>query len=355
MDLALLRLRSAIFQEIRNFFDGRGYLEVDTPLLAPDLIPESCLEVFETSRLPPRGSRRNIQPCWLIPSPEIWMKKIIAGLRQDAEGQAGGLPAGIYQICHCFRNGESSGRHHSPEFTMLEYYSLNADYRDSIGITEDLFTRLLPPAEGESPATASLRPPFTRISVEDAFARWAGLDLYRAAALPGGLEAEARRLGLDPAPGLDRVTLYDLIFVDRVEPALPKDRPVILSDYPAFVPCLARQNGAAAERWELYARGIELANCYTEETDPQAVRDFFTAEAAAKERSALVKHRVDNEYWKIFLPSGAGGGWGDAAGGAAPDLPGFPPCSGVALGLDRLLMVLTGAPVIDKVLPFPME
>lgn len=343
---ALLRLRSALFREIRNFFEGRGYLEVDTPLLAPDLIPESCLEVFETSRLLPFGSGRNEQPYWLIPSPEIWMKRLIAALRRDGEpwGERRD-PAGIYQICRCFRNGESSGRYHSPEFTMLEYYTLDADYRDSIGITEDLITRLLPLAGRETGGAGSLRPPFTRISVEDAFARWAGIDLYRAAALPGGLEAEARRLGLDPAPGLDRGTLYDLIFVDRVEPALPKDRPVVLTDYPAFVPCLARKNGATVERWELYARGIELANCYTEETDPRAVREFFEAEAAARERSALVRHRVDRDYWKIFQPSGDGG---------TPDDPGFPPCSGVAMGLDRLLMTLTGAAVIDQVLLFPM-
>jgi lysyl-tRNA synthetase class 2 len=282
------------------------------------------------------------------------MKKLIAGLWRDGElrgtrAAAHGAPrygiAGIYQICHCFRNGESSGRHHSPEFTMLEYYSLGGDYRDSAGLTEELFTRLLPLAEQGGPD--SLRPPFTRISVADAFARWAGFDLYQAAARPGGLEAEARRLGMDPAPGLDRGTLYDLIFVDRIEPALPRDRPILLTDYPAFVPCLAKRAGVTVERWELYARGIELANCYTEETGPHAVREFFAGEAAAKERSALVKHRVDHDYWKMFLPSGAGGN--------EPESPGFPPCSGTALGLDRLLMTLTGAPSIDHVLPFPME
>ncbi|MDR1444810.1 MAG: LysR family transcriptional regulator [Treponema sp.] len=349
MDLSLLRLRSALFREIRNFFDERGYLEVDTPLLSPDLIPESCLEVFETLRLPPRGSRRKEQPYWLIPSPEIWMKKLLAGLG-GALAPRDRAPAGIYQICRCFRNGESSGRHHSPEFTMLEYYSLGKNYRDSAGITEDLFTRIL--ALAGNPA---LRPPFERISIAGAFSRWAGFDLYRAASLPGGLEAEARRLGLNPAPGLDRGVLYDLIFVDRVEPALPRDHPVLLTDYPAFVPCLAKKNtgsgavtggAATVERWELYARGIELANCYTEETDPRAVREFFRTETAAREQSALVKHRVDEEYWKLFVPCGEEN---------APGPAGFPPCSGAALGLDRLLMVLTGAPTIDGVLPFPME
>jgi lysyl-tRNA synthetase class 2 len=178
--------------------------------------------------------------------------------------------------------------------------------------------------------------------MEDAFARWAGFDLYRAASAPGGLEAEARRLGLDPAPGLDRGTLYDLIFVDKVEPSLPRDRPVALLDYPAFVPCLAKKTPGdkTVERWELYGRGIELANCYTEETDPRAVRKFFESEKRAKEESALVRHRVDDDYWKIFLAGPAG--------------PGFPPCSGVALGMDRLIMALMGRSAIAGALPFPM-
>ncbi|MDR1971690.1 MAG: LysR family transcriptional regulator [Treponema sp.] len=340
MDAALLSFRSALCRAVRDFFDERGYLEVDTPLLAPDLIPESCLEVFETRRLAPRGSSGAERPYWLIPSPEIWMKKLIAKHRRS-----------LYQICHCFRNGESSGRFHSPEFSMLEYYTMDADWRDSIGITEELFARLpaapgapaLPSAGNEGAAAAPwAAAPFERISVGEAFGRWAGFDLYEAAAVSGGLEAEARRLGLDPAPGLDGPALYDLIFVDQVEGALPKDHPVVLIDYPAFVPCLAKKSGdgKTVERWELYVRGIELANCYSEETDPQAVREFFEREKAAKERSALVSHGVNTDYWKLFLPNREG----------RP----FPPCSGAALGLDRLMMLLTGRSTIDGVLPFPM-
>lgn len=349
IDVELLRFRSAVFRAVRSFFDERGYLEVDTPLLSTDLIPESCLEVFETELLPPRGSKKQAKSLYLIPSPEIWMKKLIAGLwgRRDLSAKP---PAGIYQICRCFRNGESSGRAHSPEFSMLEYYSLGADCAASLTLTEELFARLLPLAEEGPGGEAGLRPPFERITMADAFARWAGFDLYRAAGIPGGLEAEARRLGLEPAPGLDRGTLYDLIFVDRVEPSLPGDRPVVLGGYPAFVPCLAKKNpdGKTVERWELYVRGIELANCYTEETGPRAVREFFEREKRAKEQSALVRHRVDDDYWKIFLPSG-----GPADRG--PEESGFPPCSGVALGMDRLIMVLAGRSAIGGVLPFPIE
>jgi lysyl-tRNA synthetase class 2 len=330
MDIELLRRRAEVFRGIRNFFDERDYLEVDTPLLAPDLIPEPCLEVFETRRILPAGpgGRLRSRPYWLIPSPEIWMKKLIAKDRRS-----------IYQICKCFRNGESAGFLHSPEFTMLEYYTMNAGYLDSLRITEELFAAL----EGPGELLETLRPPFQRITMEEAFKRWAGIDLYEAAGKSGGLEEGARRLGLDPPLGLGTGALYDLIFIHAVEPNLPRDRPVAIIDYPAFVPCLAQkgQDGKTAERWELYVRGIELANCYSEETDAEKVRAYFEAEGKIKTAEALVPHCFDRDYWKTFLP--------DAHG--CP----FPSCSGVALGLDRLIMLLSGRSTIDGILPFPME
>ena len=316
--------RAEIIRLARVFFDSRHYLETDTPLLAPDLIPESCLEVFETMRIPPAGSRAGAQPYWLIPSPEIWMKKLIAEHRVD-----------IYQICKCFRNGESAGHLHNPEFSMLEYYTMDADYSDSLASTEELFAYLFENLKLSSISAM----PFRRLTVEEAFARWAGFDLYDTAASAQAMEGEARRLGLDPMPGLDVPALYDLIFIHAVEPRLAGEGLTALLDYPAFVPCLAKKNpdGKTVERWELYANGIELANCYSEETNPAQVRAFFESEAAAKEKSALVRHHVDHDYWKIFQPKNGQG---------------FPRCSGVALGLDRLIMLLTGHKTIDGVLPF---
>ncbi|MDR3114852.1 MAG: LysR family transcriptional regulator [Treponema sp.] len=331
MDRELLWTRARIIRLIRRFFDGRGYLEVDTPLLAPNLIPESCLEVFETAYLPPLLSRsRNAQPYWLIPSPEIWMKRLIAD-----------HGVSLYQICKCFRNGESLGRLHSPEFTMLEYYTIHGDYTDSLHVTEDLFQFLLHELAEGAPESSRLSAPFLRIPMEEAFSRWAGFSLFDAVAR-GALEGEARRLGLEPSPGMDLGDLYNLIFVHAVEPQLPQDKPVALLDYPAFVPCLAKTHpqGKTVERWELYIRGVELANCYSEEGDPQKVQEYCTAEGARKAHTALVPHRIDEDYWKVFLPRKG-----------KP----FPPCSGVALGLDRLIMILTGRSRIDGVLPFPME
>ena len=327
MDLELLRERAQIIRKVRSFFDKRDYLETDTPLLAPDLIPESCLEVFETLRLPPERSRGEKKPYWFIPSPEIWMKRLIARYRTN-----------MYQICKCFRNGESSGRQHSPEFTMLEYYTMEADYLDSLAITEELFSFLN--------AAPDLSPPFIKITIEEAFRRWAGFDLFRAASTPGAMEDEARRLGLyqtskmSGAAGLSVPVLYDLIFIHAVEPHLKLERPVALMDYPAFVPCLAKKSpdGKTVERWELYACGTELANCFSEETDAAQVRNFFESEKAVKEKTALVRHKVDDDYWKLFAAKEA-----------------FPACTGVAMGLDRLIMLLCGRSTIDGILPFPME
>jgi lysyl-tRNA synthetase class 2 len=273
----------------------------------------------------------------------------------------------VYQICKCFRNGESSGFLHSPEFAMLEYYSMNVGYRESLALTEELFAFFLDIGSGEwgvgsggTTKPSALHSPFERLTVSEAFARYAGFDLFAAAETVEGMEAEARRLGLDPMPGLSVAQLYDLIFIHAVEPCLKMcentqeeknlpqrtrstrrekekmPRPVALLDYPAFVPCLARRNadGKTVERWELYFNGIELANCFSEETDAERVREFFESEAAAKEQNTLVKHQVEQDYWKMFSEAK------------------FPPCSGVAMGLDRLIMALCGRSTIDGVLPF---
>ncbi|MDR0710538.1 MAG: LysR family transcriptional regulator [Spirochaetaceae bacterium] len=330
MDIEFLELRAAVFREIRSFFDKKDFLEVDTPILAPDLIPETCLEVFRTEYLVPGGKPGG--PYWLVPSPEIWMKKLIA-----THGKS------VYQICRCFRNGESTGFLHSPEFTMLEYYTVGFDYLDSLELTEELFGALwqaFPLGEGSrSPGRGR---GFLRISVEDAFREFAGVDLFGAAEA-GQLGEEARRLGLETPDDLDIKTVYDLIFIHAVEPRLPKDTITALLDYPAFVPCLAKQSpdGKTVERWEIYGHGVELANCYSEETDAETVRRYFEEEGEAKARTALAPHRIDGNYWKLF------------AGG--PGKRPFPKCSGVAMGLDRLIMVLTGRSAIDSVLPFPME
>ncbi|MCL2833338.1 MAG: LysR family transcriptional regulator, partial [Treponema sp.] len=137
-------------------------------------------------------------------------------------------------------------------------------------------------------------------------------------------------------------------FIHSVEPKIRLDKPIALIDYPAFVPCLAKKkpDGKTVERWELYSRGLELANCFSEETSAGEVKKFFENEKTEKEKTSLVRHNVDEDYWKIFLPR---------SGEIFPVGNKFPPCSGVAMGLDRLIMLFTNKKTLDGVLPFPME
>jgi len=333
MDLEMLQQRAAIIKNIRSFFDNKNYLELDTPLLCPDLIPESCLEVFETKRLYPNGSRKENSSLYLIPSPEIWMKKIIAKHRVN-----------VFQICKCFRNSESIGRLHNHEFTMLEYYTMDAGYMDSLALTEELIEFLLKEERTSRQDAKNAKEEkgflFERITVAEAFKKYAGFDLFETAAQGAdSMAAQAKKLGLEPMPDMTVAQLYDLIFIHDVEPHLKTDKPVALLDYPAFVPCLAKrrdQGAETVERWELYWDGIELANCFSEETNAQNVKEFFINEEAQikqraqKEKSAVVPHKVDHDYWKIFNN--------------------FPRCSGVAIGLDRLIMALLGKQSIDGVM-----
>jgi lysyl-tRNA synthetase class 2 len=313
------RRRNRLYQAMRDFFTGRGYLEVETPALSPALIPESPIEAFETHYRAPRGGR----PLYLIPSPEVHMKKLIA---------AGS--GNIFQFSRCFRNGEQSGRQHNPEFTMLEWYTMGADYLDSIKTAEALLQAVLP-----ADAPAAVRPPLRRMSMQEAFAEYAGFDLA-ANISAGALEEQIARLGLSPSgDAADWEERFNRLFLTFVEPALPADRPLILYDYPRNIPCLARGKPGTPwrERWELYLNGIEVANCFSEETDPQEVRRFFHREAAKQSMHSQVLPDTDEEFAALF------------------DDGSFPPCSGGALGFDRLMMAAEGADSIEGVIFFPIS
>jgi lysyl-tRNA synthetase class 2 len=335
-----LKKRAAFFRAIGDFFLERGYLEVDTPSLATELIPESCLEVFKLEGASHRA------PFYLIPSPEVYMKRVLAHY-----GRA--LGRGLFQICHSFRNYEAHGGVHSPEFTMLEYYSLDYDYRDSLSLTEELLDTLISRFKGPD----ELRPPFIRLTMNEAFQRYAGFDLLEALER-GNLADEVEKLGLDSRDPLsgspyDTTTLYTLALVDRVEASLPRDRPVALLDYPAAVPTLASLNpdGRTYQRWELYMRGVEISNCYTEETDPAKIQAFIQAEDQEKSATARVRHPPVQH----FPGTQAEGNTKKVLPAESNNKCRLPPCSGNAVGLDRLCMVLCGKTHLDAVMPFPLE
>src|SRR5438874_1287138 len=259
---ANLAARARMLGAVRDFFAAAGYLEVDTPSLqvSPGLEPH--LKAFATVLHDPRdGSAR---PRYLHTSPEFAMKKLVAG----------GLPR-IWQLAHVYRDGERSATHH-PEFAMLEWYRAEACYRDLMDECEALL-RLVQAASGSAALrwnghSADAQANWQRLTVAEAFARHAGIDLLATAPDPAQpdatlLAAAAARIGVTPHPGDDWETLFFRIFLERVEPHLGIAVPTILYDYPLALAALSRpkpEDLRLAERFELYVCGLELANAFGE-------------------------------------------------------------------------------------------
>lgn len=330
MDLEFLQCRAKIIQTLRNFFIERDYLELDTPALAKNLIPETCLEVFETTYLQPKNNKTEKFPLYLVPSPEIYIKPLIAQHHIS-----------VFQLSKCYRNYESTGKNHSPEFTMLEYYTMHKNYLDSLKLTEELITKTIETCcdffQLEKEAFSYILPPYKKLTMNEAFEKYAGISLTKAT--KEQLIQKARSLSLVESQensyenwGWD--DLYELLLVHQVEPQLAKEGAVFLTDYPAQVPCLAKEKDNTKERWELYIQGVEIANCYSEETSPNEIKTYFQTEGKAKTEKALVPHAIDENYWLNFET--------------------FPDCSGVALGVDRLIMILLGQKTLNTVLPFSL-
>ncbi len=301
-----LRLRARLLREIRQFFDERGFLEVETPVLSADTVIDRHLDPFSVDMGPMAEVPERL---WMQTSPEFAMKRLLAA----------GAPS-IYQISRVFRRGEF-GPLHNPEFTMLEWYQLDAGLNEGMGLLSDLGEALL----GRGPAD--------RIS-------YAGVDPHDAP--PVDLVSAARSAGR-PAPASlrpdDGDGWLDLLMTELVQPHLGRDRPTIVYDYPATQAALARVRPGPppiAERFELYVSGIELANGYHELLDPDVLRRRDT------ETNAL--RRSDG---KSPLPQ-------DSRLMAAMQS-GLPPSVGVALGFDRLAMLAAGATRLAEVMAFPMD
>jgi lysyl-tRNA synthetase class 2 len=312
--LALLETRAVLLRRIRNFFDERGFLEVETPLLSQDVVVDRHLDplsvtLFDDPRQPEVGKK-----LWLQTSPEFGMKRLLAA----------GMQA-IYQVTRAFRGGEA-GSLHNPEFTMVEWYRVGDDYEAGM--------RLL----GEFAAELLDRGTPTRLSYCDAFVRFASVDPFESTQEKLA-EAAARVSGQEPDYDAPRDVLLDLLLVERVEPQLGFPEPAILYDYPASQSALARVRPGdypVAERFELYVDGIELANGYHELLDADVLR--LRNQMTNTSRHLAGKPLMPEESRLL----------------AAMDH-GLPPCSGTALGFDRLVMVATGAKTIREVMAFPIE
>lgn len=305
-----VRLRAEMLRRVRRFFDDRGFVEVETPLVSADTVVDRHLDPFCVSA---SGSSR---PLWLQTSPEFCMKRLLA---------AGG--PSIYQITRAFRQ-EEQGPLHNPEFTIVEWYRVGDGMAEGIALLSELCEAML----GRGPAE--------RLTYADAFQRHLGLDPHTADS--HALATAARSLGINAPDSLspdDRDGRLDLLLSERIQPHLGVGRPAILHDFPPSQAALAKVRPGpppVAERFELYVSGIELANGYHEMTDPSELR--------RRSAAANLQRQADG---KSPLPEGNRL--------LAAMEAGLPAATGVALGLDRVVMLAAGAKTIQEVIAFPFD
>lgn len=292
-----LVLRARVIQAMRDYFRANGYLEVDTPLRIPAPAPELHIQA------PPSG------PWFLQTSPELCMKRLLAAGYER-----------IFQICHCFRQQER-GRLHLPEFTLLEWYAAGENYRDMMAACEALIRHVAASLEIGSTLyfqgrRIDLSAPWQCLSVREAFRR------YTTTTADGALAGDS----------------FDRLMVDEIEPRLGLDRPCFLYDYPAARGALARlkpEDPSVAERFELYITGLELCNAFSELTDAAEQRRRFKNEQKARAALGARRYPLPEKF--------------------LDDLEHMPPCTGNALGIDRLVMLLADTRRIDDVVPFTPE
>lgn len=332
MELAAVRARATMLAAIRGWFAANGFVEVETPILFEHAGLNPHIAEFETrftGALDVNVQRR----LWLRTSPEVFHKRLLAA----------GVPR-LYEIGRFFRNGESTD-HHNPEFTGLEFYEANADYRRVMEITEQLLSTAIAAVAGGTKIHVAGReidvaPPWDRITVHEAFRRWAGVTLPKTDDA-SALAAEARRIGIPVTPDDEFDDVFFRILLEKVDRELGFPKPLFLHDYPASMGVMARLkagNPDVAERVEAYLGSVELANGFSELTDPAEQRARFVAD---RERVAASRGVAPES-----LPLDEG--FLEALGR-------MPPSTGIAIGLDRVLMLAMGKAAIRDVIPFPFR
>lgn len=325
-----LAARGRILAATRQFFAQRGYSEVETPALQVSPGMEPHLKAFPTVLEGPDGAARTLH---LHTSPEFAMKKLLV---------AGAGP--IWQLARVWRNGERADTHH-PEFAMLEWYRPGAAYTDLIEETRALLACAAAAGTGRLRFRGREADP-SRIevmTVVEAFARLAGIHLDPILSADGDADRAAMAQAVDRI-GVRRTeqdTFEDLffrVFLERIEPRLGSPNPTVVTDYPISMAALARPKAddpRFAERFEVYACGLELANAFGELTDAKVQRARFEADQAAKRRHYGFAYPIDEDFLAALAH-------------------GMPASAGIALGFDRMVMLAAGADRIEDVLWAPV-
>ncbi len=325
--------RDLIIRKIREWFYKQGFVEVETPSLVNLPGMEPYLDPFKTKLFNERGQGYD---AYLITSPEYAMKKMLAA----------GFSK-IFQICKSFRNNEPFHGLHNPEFTMLEWYRSRSDYQTLMADTETMITSIITfqfPISNEVPGSKFLKHqsrdidmslPWERLSVKQAFYKFCDLDLDKLLTL-GSLTEAARKRGYKIESSFRYEDIFFKIFLNKIEPHLGNEKPVFLYDYPVQLGALARTKKSDpryAERFELYIGGIEVANAFSELTDVGEQKKRLKAEQSLRRTDGKSIYDID----KDFLTA----------------LRAMPESAGIALGIDRLLMVFLDAKSIEEVISFP--
>lgn len=311
--IANLLKRAAILAGIRRFFSDRGVLEVETPAMSQATITDIHLFPFETRFVGPGAA--DGMTLYLMTSPEYHMKRLLA---------AGSGP--IFQMCRSFRN-EEAGRYHNPEFTMLEWYRPRYDMYRLMNEVDDLLQQILDCDSAES------------VSYQQVFIRH--LDIDPLSADKTQLREAAAKLDLANIADQeeDRDTLLQLLFAMGVEPHIGRDKPTFVYHFPATQASLAEistEDHRVAERFEVYYKGVELANGFRELTDGNEQRQRFEQDNRKRAAKGLPQHPIDNNLLDALQH-------------------GMPECAGVALGVDRLVMIALGVESLSDVLTFPVS
>ncbi|KKI47676.1 poxB regulator PoxA [Obesumbacterium proteus] len=311
--IANLLKRATIVSTIRRFFSDRGVLEVDTPAMSQATVTDIHLVPFQTHFVGPGAAHG--MTLYMMTSPEYHMKRLLA---------AGSGP--IYQLGKSFRN-EESGRHHNPEFSMLEWYRPHYDMYRLMNEVDDLLQQVL---ECDSAETLSYQQAFIR-----------HLDMDPLSADKVQLREVAAKLDLSNVADQeeDRDTLLQLLFTFGVEPNIGRDKPTFVYHFPASQASLAQistEDHRVAERFEVYYKGIELANGFHELTDAREQRMRFEQDNRKRAAMGLPEHPLDENLLAALEH-------------------GLPDCSGVALGVDRLIMLALKAERLSEVIAFPVD
>ncbi|WP_332303582.1 EF-P lysine aminoacylase EpmA [Rhizobium sp. GR12] len=323
--------RNAIQSAFRGHFARADFLEVDTATLQVSPGNEAHLHAFATQGLTPAG---DAAPLYLHTSPEFACKKLLAAGEER-----------IFCFAHVYRNRERGPLHH-PEFTMLEWYRVGETYETLMKDSADLLALAAETAKTKNftyrgrSVDPFLEP--ERLSVAEAFERYAGIDLLASIGRNGEtderhLAASLTNAGIRVADDDTWADMFSRVIVERVEPELGFGRATILDEYPTSEAALARKSprdARVAERFELYACGVELANAFGELTDAAEQRRRFEMEMAEKQRVYGETYPLDEDFLAALAI--------------------MPSASGIALGFDRLVMLATGAPRIDLVMWAPV-